>query len=63
MNVVFKLKSPSPELEKKIFASAKSFNIIAIEGHRSVGGFRASLYNAQTFENVQKLVQFLQTFE
>jgi phosphoserine aminotransferase len=62
MNVVFKLKTPSADLEKKIFAATKAHNILAIEGHRSVGGFRASLYNAQTLENVQKLVQFLQSF-
>jgi phosphoserine aminotransferase len=63
MNVVFKLRVSNPDLEKKIFASAKDNGILFIEGHRSVGGFRASLYNAQTLENVEKLVSFLQSFE
>ena len=42
---------------------AKSKGMVGIKGHRSVGGFRASLYNACTIEDVQALVDSMQEFE
>ena len=42
---------------------AKSRDIVGIKGHRSVGGFRASIYNACTIEDVQALVDCMQEFE
>jgi phosphoserine aminotransferase len=63
MNVVFRLRKGSADIEKKIVSEAKSQGLVAFEGHRSVGGFRASIYNAQSLENVEKLVAFLTKFE
>eukprot|EP00475_Leptophrys_vorax_P002752 TRINITY_DN11551_c0_g1_i1.p1 TRINITY_DN11551_c0_g1~~TRINITY_DN11551_c0_g1_i1.p1 ORF type:complete len:383 (+),score=115.90 TRINITY_DN11551_c0_g1_i1:171-1151(+) len=63
MNVVFRLRKNSSDLEKKISAEAKSQGLVAFEGHRSVGGFRVSLYNAQSLANVEKLVAFLEKFD
>lgn len=63
MNVVFRLKKDSSDVEKKITSQAKAQGLVAFEGHRSVGGFRASIYNAQTLENVERLVAFLNKFE
>ena len=42
---------------------SKTYNIVGIKGHRSVGGFRASLYNACTVEDVEALVKCMQDFE
>jgi len=51
------------ELEKPFGEFAKSKGIIGIEGHRSVGGFRASTYNALPKESVQALVDVMKEFE
>ena len=53
MNVVFVMDDA--ELEKKFLAACKENGMVAIKGHRSVGGFRASLYNALTMESVVAL--------
>ena len=53
---------PSPELEKKFVEEAKKAKIIHINGHRSVGGLRASLYNAVTVTNTEVLVAFMKRF-
>ena len=60
MNVTFRL--PSEELEKKFVAEALNNNISGIKGHRSVGGMRASIYNAMTIEGVEALADFMVKF-
>ncbi|MEN8221717.1 MAG: 3-phosphoserine/phosphohydroxythreonine transaminase [Acidobacteriota bacterium] len=61
MNVTFRLKSE--ELEKKFIAEATAAGLIGLKGHRSVGGCRASIYNALPLESVQELVKFMDEFE
>ncbi len=61
MNVTFTM--PSDEHTKKFVAEAKEKNIVGIKGHRSVGGLRASIYNAVSLESVQALISFMKEFE
>lgn len=61
MNVVFTMKNA--EDEKAFLAFAAARNIEGIKGHRSVGGFRASLYNAVSLEDVAALVDAMKEFE
>jgi phosphoserine aminotransferase len=61
MNVCFTAKTP--EIEKSFLALCEKNNITGVKGHRSVGGFRASLYNAVTFEAVKRLVELMKEFE
>lgn len=61
MNVCFVLNKP--ELEEAFLKLAKERKLDGIKGHRSVGGFRASLYNALPIESVQALVDAMQEFE
>jgi phosphoserine aminotransferase len=61
MNITFRL--PSEELEELCAKEAKKHNLIGLKGHRSVGGMRASLYNAVTIESVDVLVKFLKEFQ
>ncbi len=60
MNVVFRL--PSEELEAKFVAEAKAVGMVGLKGHRSVGGCRASIYNAMPLEGVQFLADFMKEF-
>ncbi|MDX2002701.1 MAG: 3-phosphoserine/phosphohydroxythreonine transaminase [Chitinophagales bacterium] len=60
MNVTFTIAKP--ELEEGFLAAAKTASLVGIKGHRSVGGFRASLYNALTLESVQALVDVMKDF-
>ncbi|MBC7218226.1 MAG: aminotransferase class V-fold PLP-dependent enzyme, partial [Candidatus Caldatribacterium sp.] len=60
MNVVFRL--PSPELEEQFVKEAEREGLVGLKGHRSVGGCRASLYNAVTVEAVRELVNFMKEF-
>ncbi|MEN3202583.1 MAG: 3-phosphoserine/phosphohydroxythreonine transaminase [Atribacterota bacterium] len=60
MNVVFRL--PSPELEDQFVKEAEKEGLVGLKGHRSVGGCRASLYNAVTVEAVRALVDFMKEF-
>lgn len=60
MNVVFRL--PSEELEAKFVAEAKAAGMVGLKGHRSVGGCRASIYNAMELAGVQTLVDFMDRF-
>ena len=60
MNVCFVMNDPS--LEKAFLAFTKERNIIGIKGHRLVGGFRASLYNALPISSVEVLVQAMKDF-
>lgn len=53
----------SDELDAKFVAEAKKVGIESIKGHRSVGGMRASIYNAMPREGVETLVKFMQEFE
>jgi phosphoserine aminotransferase len=61
MNVVFTLKTP--ELEAEFLAEAQKRKMIGLKGHRSVGGFRASIYNAVTLEWVKSLAGFMREFK
>lgn len=61
MNVTFRLRDE--KLEKSFLAGAVENGLIGLKGHRSVGGCRASLYNAVTLENVKSLVKFMREFE
>ena len=61
MNVTFRL--PSEELEKKFVADAAANDLGGLKGHRSVGGCRASIYNATSLEAVKALVAFMKEFE
>jgi len=60
MNVPFRL--PSEELDKKFESEAKSAGLITLAGHRSVGGLRASIYNAMPREGVVALCNFMSEF-
>uniref|UniRef100_A0A672UA80 Phosphoserine aminotransferase n=1 Tax=Strigops habroptila TaxID=2489341 RepID=A0A672UA80_STRHB len=64
MNVPFRIGSTKGDeaLEKKFLEKAVELNMISLKGHRSVGGIRASLYNAVTVEDVQKLAAFMRSF-
>lgn len=63
MNVCFVMNDEYKDLEADFAAFAASKDIVGIKGHRSVGGFRASLYNAMPIESVQVLVDAMQEFE
>lgn len=63
MNVCFVMQPEYKELEAEFLAFAKERGMVGIKGHRSVGGFRASIYNACTVEDVQALVDCMQEFE
>ncbi|HEY6660179.1 MAG TPA: 3-phosphoserine/phosphohydroxythreonine transaminase [Pyrinomonadaceae bacterium] len=61
MNVTFRL--PDQELEKKFVAEATAQGLDGLKGHRSVGGIRASIYNAFPRAGVEALVSFMKDFE
>jgi phosphoserine aminotransferase len=63
MNVCFVMAPGKEELQDEFLAFAKERGMVGIKGHRSVGGFRASLYNACTQEDVDALVAVMQEFE
>lgn len=63
MNIVFVMKDEYKEKEADFIAFAGERNCVGIKGHRSVGGFRASTYNASTMEDVQALVEAMKDFE
>lgn len=63
MNVCFVMKPDYAELEKEFLDFATSKGMVGIKGHRSVGGFRASLYNALPKESVEALVAVMKEFE
>ena len=63
MNICFVMNDEYKDLEKPFLDYAVSQGMVGIKGHRSVGGFRASCYNAQTIEGVQALVKCMQDFE
>ena len=61
MNVPF--LTDSPELNDKFIKEATQNGLVELKGHRSVGGMRASIYNAMPIEGVKKLVDFMKKFE
>lgn len=63
MNVVFRVDNGNEALEKIFVAEATAAGLNGLKGHRSVGGLRASIYNAQPLAGVQALVDFMQEFE
>ncbi len=63
MNVCFVMNEGYEELEKSFMEFAQSKGMVGIKGHRSVGGFRASIYNAMPLESVQALVDTMKEFE
>ena len=63
MNVCFVLRPEYAELEKAFIDYASEHGIVGIKGHRSVGGFRASIYNAMPMSSVQVLIDAMKDFE
>jgi phosphoserine aminotransferase len=61
MNVPFTLAKP--DLDKSFCAEAAKAGLVNLEGHRSVGGMRASIYNAMSIEGIEALVKFMQDFQ
>ena len=61
MNVPFRLANA--DLEKPLAAEAKAAGLVNLEGHRSVGGMRASIYNAMPEAGVEALIYFMADFE
>ena len=63
MNICFVLKPEYQDLQDDFFKFATERGMVGIKGHRSVGGFRASCYNAMTLEGVQALVDCIKDYE
>jgi phosphoserine aminotransferase len=61
MNLTFRL--PSEALEEQFISEAKKHELIGLKGHRSVGGIRASMYNAMPVEGAETLVKFMKEFQ
>lgn len=61
MNITFRL--PSEDLEKQFISEATAADLVGLKGHRSVGGIRASIYNAMPLAGVEKLVDFMKKFQ
>ncbi len=61
MNVPF--VTGDKELDAKFVAEAEANGFVNLKGHRTVGGMRASIYNAMPIEGVEKLVEFMKKFE
>ena len=61
MNVPFKLKDPA--LDAAFLKGAEARGMLQLKGHRSVGGMRASIYNAMPIEGVKSLVTYMKEFE
>ncbi len=63
MNICFVMNEQYKELEQEFLTYASSLGMVGLKGHRSVGGFRASTYNALPVESVKALVEAMQEFE
>ncbi len=61
MNIPFRL--PDEELERRFLEATKEAGMTNLKGHRSVGGIRASIYNAMPVEGVERLVELMREFE
>jgi phosphoserine aminotransferase len=64
MNLPFRVGGPAGDdaLEKEFLKEAEGLGMVQLKGHRSVGGIRASLYNAITVENVNVLAEHMKNF-
>lgn len=62
MNIPFRINN-NEQLENKFLAEAEKLHMIELKGHRSVGGCRASLYNAMSYEGVVALTDFMKKFQ
>lgn len=62
MNIPFRVKE-NEDLEKKFIAESAAENLTDLKGHRSVGGCRASIYNAMPMEGVKALINFMEKFK
>jgi phosphoserine aminotransferase len=63
MNICFVMQEKYKDKEDAFMEFTKHYGIVGIKGHRSVGGFRASTYNAMPIESVKVLVEAMQEFE
>ena len=63
MNICWVMQPEYKELEDEFMSFAKSQGMVGIKGHRSVGGFRASCYNALPMESVDALIACMKEFE
>lgn len=63
MNVTFVMEDKYKDLEKEFLEFATGNNMVGVKGHRSVGGFRASIYNAMPRESIEALIGCMQDFE
>jgi phosphoserine aminotransferase len=63
MNICFVMTEAYKDKEADFMEFAKAQGMVGIKGHRSVGGFRASLYNACPLKSVEALVRCMQEFE
>ena len=61
MNVVFRL--PTEDLESEFVATSADSGLVGLKGHRSVGGCRASIYNAMEVAGVESLAEFMAEFQ
>src|SRR5215831_16364044 len=61
MNVTFRL--PTPALEKRFITESTNTGLIGLAGHRTIGGIRASLYNAVSLKAVHTLIEFMEDFQ
>ena len=61
MNVTF--TTPSPELDAEFLEGAKKYRFTNLKGHKSIGGLRASIYNAMPIDGVKALVKYMKEFE
>jgi phosphoserine aminotransferase len=61
MNIPFRL--PNEDLEKQFVKESEKLGMVGLKGHRSVGGLRASVYNALPGDSVKALVQFMGEFQ
>ena len=62
-SVVFRVAGGDEAIEKLFAKEAEAAGLVGVKGHRSVGGMRASLYNAVTVEAVDALVSFMRQFQ
>lgn len=62
MNLPFRIKGGDEALEKEFLQKAEKLGMMQLKGHRSVGGIRASLYNAVTLDNTATLKKFMDEF-
>jgi len=63
MNVIFRIGEGNEELESRFAKEAEAAGLSGLKGHRSAGGLRASIYNAQPLEGVRALIAFMKDFQ